>query len=304
MRARPPSNRPLAAEGTNTGSFTALDWALFVGAALVFGSSFLFMAIGLEAFDPGLISFLRIGFGFLALSLVPAVRAPVNRKDWGRIALLGLTWLALPLSLFPLAQQRIASSLTGMVNGSTPLFVAAVATVLLHRLPGRRQRLGLAIGVLGLFLVALPSLGKGSSSALGVLLVVAAVSGYGVAFNIAAPLQQRYGILPVLWRAEAVALVLTAPRAVTGLGSSEFGQAGAWAAMAALGIAGTGLAYVATGTLSGRVGSTRASVITYLATPVAMVFGVVFRGDSLASVSVAGAALTLAGAWITSRSER
>ena len=90
------------------------------------------------------------------------------------MALLGLTWLALPLTLFPLAQQRIVSSLTGMINGSTPLFVAAVATVLLRRLPGPRQRLGLAIGVVGLFLVALPSLGKGSSSVLGVLLVVAA----------------------------------------------------------------------------------------------------------------------------------
>ena len=51
---------------------------------------------------------------------------------------------------------------------------------------------------------------------------------------------------------------------------------------------GTGLAYVATGTLSGRVGSTRASVITYLATPVAMTFGVLFRGDCFAPVAVGG----------------
>lgn len=227
-----------------------------------------------------------------------------EREDWGRITLLGVTWLALPLTLFPLAQQRIVSSLAGMINGSTPLFVAAIATILLRRPPGSRHRVGLGIGVVGLFLVALPSLGKGSTSAVGVVLVVAAVSSYGVAFNIAAPLQQRYGMLPVLWRAQAVALLLTTPRMIAGLRSSRFDRQGAWAAMIALGVLGTGLGYVATGTLSGRVGSTRASVITYLATPVAMVFGLVFRGDSLAPLSLAGAALTLAGAWITSRAER
>ena len=83
MSSRPPTVRPLGAPGTNTGSFAALDWGLFVAAAVVFGSSFLFMAIGLEAFDPGVVTFARIAFGFLALSLVPAVRAPVTRERTG-----------------------------------------------------------------------------------------------------------------------------------------------------------------------------------------------------------------------------
>jgi drug/metabolite transporter (DMT)-like permease len=130
------------------------------------------------------------------------------------------------------------------------------------------------------------------------------VSCYGIAFNLAVPLQQRYGALPVLWRAQLVGMAVCAPRFVAGLPSSDLGAPASWAALAVLGAAGTGLAYVATGTLSGRVGSTRAAVITYAATPVSMVLGVVFRSEVIAAVALLGAAMTLGGAWVTSRAER
>jgi drug/metabolite transporter (DMT)-like permease len=289
---------------TNPGRFSALDWTLFFTAASVFGASFLFMAICLRAFDAGVVSFGRIALGWLALSAVGAARRPIDRADWPRIAALGVTWLGIPLSLFPLAQQHIDSSLAGMINGSTPLFVATVAAVLLRRLPSRRQVVGLGLGTTGLLLVASPALGEGASSALGVGLVVGAVSCYGIAFNLAVPLQQRYGALPVLWRAQLVGMAVCAPRFVAGLPSSDLGAPASWAALAVLGAAGTGLAYVATGTLSGRVGSTRAAVITYAATPVSMVLGVVFRSEVIAAVALLGAAMTLGGAWVTSRAER
>jgi hypothetical protein len=105
---------------TNPGRFSALDWTLFFTAASVFGASFLFMAICLRAFDAGVVSFGRIALGWLALSAVGAARRPIDRADWPRIAALGVTWLGIPLSLFPLAQQHIDSSLAGMINGSTP----------------------------------------------------------------------------------------------------------------------------------------------------------------------------------------
>ena len=54
-------------------------------------------------------------------------------------------------------------------------------------------------------------MGQGRSTALGVLLILAALVSYGFALNVARPVQQRQGALPVIWRAQAVALVLTAP---------------------------------------------------------------------------------------------
>ena len=58
--------------GTHRGAFTAPDWALFISIGLIWGSSFLFIAIGLDAFEPGLITWLRVLFGAGVLWLVPA----------------------------------------------------------------------------------------------------------------------------------------------------------------------------------------------------------------------------------------
>jgi len=59
--------------------------------------------------------------------------------------------------------------------------------------------------------MGLPTLGRGRSTTLGVLLILAALVSYGFALNVARPVQQRSGALPVIWRAQAIALVLTAP---------------------------------------------------------------------------------------------
>ena len=78
--------------------------------------------------------------------------------------------MAFPLTLFPIAQQHVSSSVTGMINGAVPLFTAAIASVLLWRLPGRFQLVGLGVGMAGIALIGLPAINDGASSALGVML--------------------------------------------------------------------------------------------------------------------------------------
>lgn len=290
------------AEGRNSGAFTPTDWGLLLVPAALFGASFLLMAIILDDMAPGVVSFGRIAFGFAALSIVPGARAPIDRADWGRLILLGCAWMGVPLTLFPIAQQYVSSAIAGMINGGTPLMVGLVATVLLRRLPGRRQLLGVITGLVGIVLISLPSLGNGSDSVLGVGLILAAIAGYGLAFNLAVPLQQRYGAIPVIYRVQAVSLVVTLPGLLLGLGESTV-SAKAVAALVVLGVGGTGFAYVAVSALSGRVGSTRSSVITYISAPVAMILGIIVRGDVVEPVQVFGGALTLVGAWFASRAE-
>jgi drug/metabolite transporter (DMT)-like permease len=210
--------------------------------------------------------------------------------------------MAFPLTLFPIAQQHVSSSVTGMVNGATPLFVAAIASVLLWRLPGRLQLIGLAVGMCGIVLIGLPTLDDGASSVAGMGLILMALLSYGLAFNIAVPLQQRYGALPVLWRAQLVALILTLPLGLYGLGDSEY-ETEAMVAVILLGIGGTGLAYLAATSLAGRVGSTRSSVSVYISPPVALLLGVMVRNETVAAISVAGAAVVLLGAWLASRAD-
>ncbi len=68
-------------EGTHRGTFTALDWALFLSIGLIWGSSFILIATGLDAFRPGLITWLRVATGAAALWLLPGARVRVARED-------------------------------------------------------------------------------------------------------------------------------------------------------------------------------------------------------------------------------
>jgi drug/metabolite transporter (DMT)-like permease len=288
--------------GTHRGAFTALDWALFGSIGLIWGSSFLLIAIGLDAFDPGLITWLRVLFGAAVLWIVPASRTRIAHEDRARLVALSFLWVAVPFTLFPLAQQWISSGLTGLLNGSLPIFATTIGAVMLRRLPGRAQTIGLIAGFAGVAAIAAPSLAEGSNEALGVVLVLLAVVCYGVAINIAAPLTQRYGSLPVMARMLALAVVWTAPLGLVGLTGSSF-EWGPLAAIATLGAVGTGLAFVLMGTLVSRVGSSRASFATYLIPVVALVLGAVFLDETVRALSILGIVLVIAGALLASRRE-
>jgi drug/metabolite transporter (DMT)-like permease len=288
--------------GTSQAAYGARDWGLLVAVAGIWGSSFLWIAVGIEAFSPGLVTFGRILFGALALAVVPAARVPIDREDWPRIALIGFTWMAFPLTLFPIAEQWIDSAVAGMINSSVPLFAAVIAAVLLRTVPGPRQVTGLLVGFLGVVAVSLPSLDDAESSSLGVALVLLAVLSYGLATNLTVPLQQKYGGLALMWHVQLAAVAMTLPYGLAGIPSSDF-ELGPFLAVVVLGFLGTGWAFVAMTDLTGRVGATRGTVAIYLTAPVAIALGVVFRDETVAWVAVVGTALILAGAWLTSRSE-
>jgi drug/metabolite transporter (DMT)-like permease len=78
-----------------------IDLLLLIVPGIIWGASFLFIAEGLEAVSPNGVAFVRILVGFLTLSLMPAVRHPILKADRGRTALLGIVWLAFPVSMFP-----------------------------------------------------------------------------------------------------------------------------------------------------------------------------------------------------------
>jgi drug/metabolite transporter (DMT)-like permease len=280
------------------------DWVALSLPGLIWGSSFFLIAEGLESFEPFLVTWLRVVFGLLVVACVPTTRQPVPRPAWPRLALLGVVWVAIPLSLFPLAEQHVSSSVTGMLNGATPIFTAIVAALIVRRLPPGRQIAGLVTGLVGIVLIAAPTWSDGgSSSAAGVLMILVALTCYGIAYNLAAPLQRTFGSLPVTGRVLAVALVVLAPFGIAAIGGSEFTW-GSALAVAALGVFGTGLAYVLMASNTGRYGGTRASTTTYLIPGVAVVLGIAFRGESVEWMALAGCAVALAGAYLVNTAVR
>jgi drug/metabolite transporter (DMT)-like permease len=298
------SRRPLieTAHGTHREAFGLMEWGLLASVALIWGASFLFIDIGLEHFGPGVVAFGRVAAGAVTLWLIPGSHRPVERIDLPRVALLGFLWMGAPLLLFPIAQQWIDSSLAGMINGALPIFAAVVAAILLRRMPTGRIVAGIGVGFVGVVCVLWPATHDADATALGASLAVLAVMCYAVAVNIAVPLQQRYGALPVLIRAQAAALILLFPAALVSLPGSEFSWTSTIAVLI-LGVFGTALAFVAMATLVGRAGATRGSVATYFIPVVAIVLGVIFRDETVAAISLFGTGLILAGAYITSRRE-
>jgi drug/metabolite transporter (DMT)-like permease len=282
-----------------TTHFATSDWLMLAGVSLTWGASFLFIDVGLEHFSPVLVAFGRVAFGALTLSFLPGVRKAVPSSEWPLIAAMAVTWMAIPFTCFAIAQQWIDSSLAGMINAATPLFVAVVAAGAVRQLPSHVQATGLVVGFAGVVAISLPSIGEGSN-ALGIGLVLLAACLYGFAFNIAAPLQRRHGALPVIWRAQLVAVVLMLPFAVVGATQSTFGW-DSLLAVFALGALGTALAFYWFTTLMGRVGSTRGSVAIYIVPIVAILLGAALLDETIHPAAVLGTALVLAGAYITSR---
>ena len=284
----------------NEGSFSAQDWALFWGIALIWGASFLLIAISLESLHPGAITFGRVGFGAAALVGVPAARKRIEREDRRRLVVLSLVWVAIPFTLFPIAEQYINSAVTGLLNGAMPIFAALVAALFLREFPRGTQLWGLLTGFTGVVLISIPSIGEGSNAALGVILVLLATVCYGFAVNIAAPLQRRYGSVAVMSKMLVLATLWTLPYGVWGLTDSRY-EPGPVLATIVLGVVGTGVAFAIMASLVGRVGSTRASFITYLIPFVSLALGVVFLGDEVQALAIVGVVLVVAGAVLASR---
>jgi len=115
----------------------------------------------------------------------------------------------------------------------------------------------------GAVVIALPTLHEGRSTVAGVGMILAALVSYGVALNLASPLQQRNGALPVILRAQMVALVLVAPIGLHDVAHIKWAP-GPLAALLALGVLSTGVAFAIMSISAGKFGATRASSAAFL----------------------------------------
>ena len=263
--------------------FERVDWVLFGSVGLIWGSSFLLIAIGLEGLHPGTITFARVALGAATLMALPSARRRIDRGDRGRVLALSFIWVAIPFTLFPLAEEHVNSAVTGLLNGATPIWTGLIGGLFFGRPSRGPQRLGLAVGFIGIAMVSLASSTQGET-------------------NLAGPLQQRYGAVPVMGKMLAWASLWTLPFGVYGLADSTF-DVRPVAAVVALGAICTGLPFALMATLVGRVGGPRAAFITYLIPVVSLALGVVFLNDVVRPAALVGVALVIGGAVLASRRE-
>ncbi|HEY3505559.1 MAG TPA: DMT family transporter [Actinocatenispora sp.] len=274
----------------------------FGALALIWGSSFLFIKVGEEAFTPVQVTLGRLVFGVVTLLAILAARRdrlPRGRATWGHLAVAGLILNAVPFTLFGYAEMHTSSALAGICNATTPLWTIAVALIALpDERPDRRRVAGLALGFLGVLVVLGAWRGLAGHDLPGAGMALAAAGCYGLGWayirrfltgtpNSALALSAGQLLAGTVELALAAPLLTGVPRHVPAV---------PLAAVAALGILGTGTAYVLQYGLVRDAGATVASSVTYLLPVVATLAGVLLLSERLSWYQPVGALVVLAGA--------
>jgi drug/metabolite transporter (DMT)-like permease len=276
----------------------------FIALGAIWGSSFLFIKVGVSELHPVYVTLGRVALGAVVLLVVLlAVRdkLPRDPRLWAHLVVLGVVGIAVPFTLFGYGTERIPSLLAGIWNATTPLMALPLAALVFRteRLTTRRA-IGIAIGFVGVLVVLGVWQGVGGATLTGQLMCFGAAFCYGIAI----PYQKRFvagaaGSTLALTTAQLLAatavlavaspLLAGAPPAPTSVSPEVIGS------VAALGVLGTGLAFVLHLRNNRLVGASAASMVTYLIPVFAVLVGVTVLGETLTWFQPVGALVVLAG---------
>lgn len=277
--------------------------------AVIWGSSFLWIAIAIDHVAVTVVPLARCAFGAAALGMVRPARRRIEPVDRRRFVFLGLCWMAVPFLLYPLAERTVNTSITGMLNGGLPIVTAVVTAVFTRTVPSRFRVAAVLVGGAGIVAISWSSLtgerspgARFGADAAGIGLLLLALLCYAIAVNVARPMQIKYGALPTMLWIEITAVAWSLPLGIHGLASSHLTWA-AIGALLALGAVGTGVAFALYGVLLHRAGTVRGMIGIFFTPIVGTFLGVTFRDDELHPVTLLGMAIVIVGAVMTSRPE-
>jgi len=277
---------------------TELSWRpRFALLALIWGSSFLSIKVAVDVLAPVDVAFVRVALG--AIVLVAALAAtrqplPAGRRVWGHLFVIALFGNSIPFFLLAEGETRISSVLAGIWNATTPLLVLVVATFMLpDERPTPRRVVGLLAGFAGVLVVLGPWRSLGGGELAGQLMCLGAAACYGFAF----PYTRRF----VAARPDS-GMALSAGQLIwsslqLGIVTLFIGSAPSHLpllAMLALGVLGTGVAYILNYAIVRMAGATTASTVTYLVPVVSTALGIAVLDERLEWNQPVGAALVLA----------
>ncbi|WP_237565336.1 DMT family transporter [Ornithinimicrobium cavernae] len=302
---------------------TRMPWqAKYAAIALIWGSSYLLMKVGLEAMSGVQVATLRVFCGGAVLLLLLGLnrgQLPRGARTWGHLLVTGSLLCTIPWTLFAVGEQRVDSSIAGLANAITPV-ATVVCSVLMLRSEriGRMRVLGVAIGFVGVLLIFQPWSASRGPDPLGFAMVLAASASYGVGWTyvrrflrgvdaggLSLPTAQvvvamvQMPVVLVLWWLLGADEAITAPWTLH--------SADAFIpllAVIALGVVGTGLAQWLQFDVVRAAGPTVATSVTYPITVVSVLLGVVVLGERLGPIVLLGGAVVLLASVLIGRGAR
>jgi drug/metabolite transporter (DMT)-like permease len=286
------------------------NWALLAILTLIWGTSFILIKRGLEVFSPGEVGAYRmVAAATLLLPLsLPKIKN-LSKTQVKNLLLAGLLGSFFPAFLFPLAQTQLSSSLTGVLNALTPLFVVLVGALFFDSKITRRNGIGLMIAFLGVVILVTYKDGGGWDSLAGInvyaLFVIGACICYSFNLHV---IKTRFTKLKSL-EISSVSLLLILPMALIYLfAGTQFSyklvtHPKAWEALGyltVLGMVGTGVAMILFNIMIKSASPFFASLVTYTIPIVAIMWGVL-DGEVLLLGHYIGIAGVILGVWIGNR---
>jgi drug/metabolite transporter (DMT)-like permease len=273
---------------------TRRDSLLLLLLSAIWGASFLFVKVGVESLEPSVVAFGRLLLGTLTLLALLPGRGGLKplRGHLLPIVVLGAFNNAIPFWLLGFAETHLDAGLTAVIQAAAPIFTVILASRMdrSQRVTGPRL-VGVAVGFVGVALLVGVQSGGDLVAAFAVLGVALCYAGSvlyaGLTVRSVPPLQVSIGQL-------SCAALLLAPFGLTQLPTTA-PPPKVWLAVLALGVLGSGIAYLLYFAIIASAGASRAILVTYLVPAFALAYGAVFLDEAITAVALAGLALVLLG---------
>lgn len=280
---------------------TQRDWLALIVLALMWGTSYAFIKLGVQTLPTFTLIATRLFIGFVFIASVVAIareRLPRNPRIYMHLVVMAVVNIVIPFYLITTAERSVPSAIAAIINGAVPLVVILLAALVLHDEPITLGRLiGLLIGYAGVIVIVSPGLGNSTGSEIsGELALVGSTISYGIgAVYSRRNMKGLRPMIPAMFQVgfafvivSVLALVMERPFAVAWNGDAIL-------AVVWLGIFGSGAAYLLNFRLLARIGATRTSILAYFLPVVGIISGALMFQEHIDQVVLVGTALVLAG---------
>ena len=279
------------------------NWLLnYIVLGIIWGSSFFFIMLALHTFPPIGIAFWRTAIGAATLAVILAIQKvaiPRSPKQWALLWVSGLLMSGIPAVLFGFAEQHVSSALASIMNASTPVFtVLAIMIAFRAEKPKPQVLVGLGVGLIGVFVVLGIWQGFGDNDPLAVGALVLAVTFYGFGSPFVRKFIEPLGLDPktAVFGQVSTSAVTLLPFYLAGPLTVGAATVSSISGMLALGVLGTGLAYILYYRLLATVGSPIASAVTYVTPVVGVIIGTLLLHETISWHEPLGAVVIILGA--------
>lgn len=265
--------------------------------AAFWGASFLFMRIAVPEFGPVVLAQLRVTIAALFLLPILLMRSDTSEliRHWKMLALLGVLNSAIPFYLLSFSTLHLTGGFASILNATAPLWAAVVAWVWLSDLLDRYKISGLLLGFAGVLVLVWNKVSFATStSTLAIFAAIGAAAFYGIGGNFARKYVRNVSSLAVATGSMIAASLFLLPGAVTQWPADSI-TTEAWAAVVAMGIVSTGIAYALYFRLIANVGPAKAITVTYLVPAFAVIWGGLFLDEAVTVTMIVGSAIILLG---------